>query len=110
MQRYQLDLTLRRAEGALARLHGTVCLAHCPRRGAQIDEDPALPPSVPERAREGLGFPQVRIHSLALSEGVERVAQFEAKIDGLLQRVRAVGKVPQGLERLLKVSYCLAAG
>src|SRR4051794_27548454 len=63
------------AQGTLARLDGTVRLAHKRQMVAHVDRDPSQPSWVLERAGEGLGFLQVRVYPLALSEWVQRVAQ-----------------------------------
>jgi hypothetical protein len=83
-------------EGALARLDGAVRVAQQPGMAAQIGEDQPQPPLVPESAGETLRFLQVRVRPLRLSKRQERVAQVEAKIDGLCHRVPALGEVPQG--------------
>src|SRR4051812_22532565 len=95
------------SDGALTRFDGVVRGAHRQSVGALVDGDPSQPPWVFQRAGEGLGFLQVRIHPLALSEWVQRVAQVEAEIDGLFARAPALGELPQRLERLLEVRQCL---
>src|SRR5262245_9034650 len=71
-------------EGSLARVDGTGRVAHRQSISALVDRDPSQPPCVFQRTGEALGFLQTRIHPCALSERVERVAQVEAEIDGLV--------------------------
>src|SRR5437870_10124765 len=75
---------------------------------AQVDRGPAEPPSIVELPGQNFRFAEVSVKRLESSEGQERVAEVEAKVDGLLDRLPALREVTQRGQRLLETGDGLA--
>ena len=77
---------------------------------ARKTEDLAQPTRIIEGCREGFGFAQLRQDASAIARGIERRAQRQPEIDGLLTRVARLRQMREGTERLLKVPHGLTVG
>ena len=88
-QRVQDDIPAGRGErqGALAGGDGLVIRAHVAEMACQKDRDLSQPTRVVEGLSEGLGLAQIRQDAPQVARRMERRAQGEPEIDGLLARV-----------------------
>ncbi len=77
-------------------------LAHGREVDTQIGGDPPEPLGIAQSLGEGLGGAHVIEDPRLFAEWQQGIAQVEPQIDGLFQRVAALGEVRQGCERLLK--------
>jgi hypothetical protein len=94
-------------EGALAGCDGPVRLAAQPEILTHEREDQPEPALIGERLSQLLGLGQVLEDPPEISERLQRVAEIEPEINGLLDRLTAPREVPESLQRLLEVSHGL---
>ena len=111
-QRVQDDIPAGRGErkGALGGGDGLVICPHEAEIDRQRDRDLSQPTRVVEGHCEGFGLAQNRQETPQVAGQLERRAQGEPEIDGLLARVACLRQMREGAERLLEVPHGLAVG
>src|SRR2546428_5454906 len=70
--------------------------------GGRMRRDPPQPALIANPLGENLTVANVVEASLALSEGMEQVAQVQPQVDALLDCFARLGKIGEGSERLLE--------
>src|SRR5262245_19998192 len=94
-------------EGLLASDQGALLVARRPEVLAEIGRDMPQPALVTERLGKPFGLAKGVEHRPVCCEGKERLTQVEPEIDRLLQRLAALWKMLESLQRLLEVCHCL---
>src|SRR3989442_1404162 len=80
------------------------------RQSRQVTESPSQPALIAQGLSQAFRLAKVVENPPALSEGMERIAQVEAEIDGLLEGLAALREMPQRTERLLEPRHRLPVG
>jgi hypothetical protein len=104
------EITESKRESTLAGLNGTVGVTYHPGITGQKAVDLSEATAIIQIYGQGFGFAKAVVDPLEFREGDERIAQLEAKVDGLLARVTTRGDMLQGIQRLLEAGYRLTVG
>ena len=94
----------RQLEGLLARCDGVVEVSRHPEGTGYQGQHPSQPSPVVKHPGQGLGLAKQGEALPTLSQGLQRVGQCEAKLEGQLPGVADLGQVGEGLEGLLEAA------